>query len=698
MRMLTLAVFTLCASVANAAKFTVSTVSELEDALTVSRTNGEADKIVISEGVYFFSNYLNLGNSDNELTIEGDSNLNPEKIVFDGTSSSKINAAIFLANNPIHKISIRNLTIQNGERPIFIGGNNTYPVEISNVNFLNNTESAVYHSGSSRSAIKKLIIKNSIFKNNSGNSYGGAIASMNLLVESSRFENNTAPDGGGAIICGNSFSYPDNCIVYNSEFIGNSCSPDSAYGSNDISGAGHILNSIFDGLGSSSPSQPSVKFSSSGSFLVANNLFINNEVDLKFLNSKIFLINNVLNNIDAGFYGANLYHNIFTQVYPSMNSGAWVDVNNTYNSTISFDANYKTTAYDLVVGKGYDPLVLDEFKDNQLLIDAMQTDYEDNPRILGIIDIGPYEFSTTKSRIPINDVDGDGKSDLLWRSSTRGWNFLWAMNGTQTKLARPINVVQDDGWLMAGQGDYDGDGKSDILWRNTITGLNFMYLMDGLTIKTRRVLNYVDAPQWKLAGSGDFNGDGTGDVLWHDVERGRTQLYLMDGLAISTNRALAVVTDLNEKIVAVGDVNGDGTDDVIWRNQVTGMNYIWIMKDGQIDNRYTLNSINADWTIAGAGDLNGDGTDDIILRNQVDGLNWAFMMENGQIKTSQLINTVGSLDWQIANMGDYDGDGKTDFLWRNEAAARNIIHLMDGLTIKDKGVLRPTDNTWTLSK
>jgi hypothetical protein len=74
------------------------------------------------------------------------------------------------------------------------------------------------------------------------------------------------------------------------------------------------------------------------------------------------------------------------------------------------------------------------------------------------------------------------------------------------------------------------------------------------------------------------------------------------------------------------------------------------------------------------------------------------MMDNGQIRTSQLINTVGSLDWQIANMGDYDGDGKTDFLWRNEAAARNIVHLMDGLTIKDKGVLRPTDNTWTLAK
>jgi hypothetical protein len=333
--------------------------------------------------------------------------------------------------------------------------------------------------------------------------------------------------------------------------------------------------------------------------------------------------------------------------------------------------------------------------DGDFISDLLDND-DDNDGVLDVDDAFPLD--PTRTIIVKNDIDGDGKSDLLWRSSARGWNFLWAMDGVQTKLARPINVVQDDGWLMAGQGDYDGDGKSDILWRNTITGLNFMYLMDGLNIKTRRVLNYVDAPQWELAGSGDFNGDGKGDVLWQDVERGRTQLYLMDGLAINTNRALEVVTDLNEKIVAVGDVNGDGTDDVIWRNQASGTNSIWLMQNGLVTDMYVLNRVNVDWTIAGSGDLDGDGTDDIVLRNQADGRNWAFMMENGQIRTSQLINTVGSLDWQIANIGDYDGDGKTDFLWRNEAAARNIVHLMDGLTIKDRGVLRPTDNTWTLAK
>ncbi|WP_460314536.1 FG-GAP repeat domain-containing protein, partial [Aliiglaciecola aliphaticivorans] len=309
-----------------------------------------------------------------------------------------------------------------------------------------------------------------------------------------------------------------------------------------------------------------------------------------------------------------------------------------------------------------------------------------------------HSFITKVMKTARNDVDGDGKSDLLWRSEARGWNYLWAMDGVKTKLARPINVVQGAGWLMAGQGDYDDDGMSDILWRNTLTGQNFIYLMEGLSIKTRQVLNYVSAPQWEIRGSGDFNGDGKGDVMWRRVDRGDTWFYMMDGLSIGVNQPSLWVTDLNYKIAAIGDINGDGTDDVIWRNQVTGINYIWVMEDGEIGNRYVLNTINGDWTIAGSGDLDGDGTDDIVLRNQVDGRNWAYLMEDGQVKTSQLINTVGDTNWQIANMGDYDGDGKTDILWRNESTARNLVHLMNGLTIKDRGVLRSTDSTWTLAK
>jgi len=306
-------------------------------------------------------------------------------------------------------------------------------------------------------------------------------------------------------------------------------------------------------------------------------------------------------------------------------------------------------------------------------------------------------FTVIKSAVK-NDLNADGKSDLLWRSYDKGWNFLWTMDGTDMSSATPINVVVSNDWDMVGQGDYDTDGKSDIFWRNNYSGQNFIYLMDGASIKNRYSLNYVTGGSWIVAGSGDFDGDGTVDVLWRNTSRGDTWFYLMGDGVIRESLPSLWVTNLDYQIAATGDIDGDGDDDVIWRNAANGINYLWIMQDGAIANRYTLNTANTNWEIAGAGDLDGDGTDDIILRNQVTGENWVYYMENGQIRQSTLINTVADTNWVIVNIGDFDGDGRDDFLWRDETTARNIIHLMDGTTIKSRGVLRNTNNTWRVTK
>lgn len=311
---------------------------------------------------------------------------------------------------------------------------------------------------------------------------------------------------------------------------------------------------------------------------------------------------------------------------------------------------------------------------------------------------GNWSAQQLNTYTPVNDLNADGKSDLLWRSFDKGWNFLWTMDGIQTAAATPINVVQEYTWTMDGLGDYDGDGKSDIFWRNSETGMNFVYLMDGANIKSRYVLNFVTAGTWQVVGNGDFNGDGVGDVMWRNVERGDTWFYLMDEGRIGTSMPSQWVTDLNYKVVTTGDIDGDGDEDVIWRRTNTGRIYVWLMEGGKISSQYSLIVVNTDWEIAGAGDLDGDGTDDIIMRNQVDGRNWAYIMKEGQISASTLINEVADVNWQIENIGDYDGDGKADLLWRNETASRNIIHLMDGTAVKSRGVLRPTDNSWQVAK
>ena len=71
------------------------------------------------------------------------------------------------------------------------------------------------------------------------------------------------------------------------------------------------------------------------------------------------------------------------------------------------------------------------------------------------------------------DFDGDGKSDIYWRNSTTGDNYIWksGTGGANEQYAGTLN----QNWQVAGTGDYDGDGKSDIYWRNSTTGDNYIW-------------------------------------------------------------------------------------------------------------------------------------------------------------------------------------------------------------------------------
>ena len=45
-----------------------------------------------------------------------------------------------------------------------------------------------------------------------------------------------------------------------------------------------------------------------------------------------------------------------------------------------------------------------------------------------------------------------------------------------------MRTVADPAWQIKGVGDFDGDGKTDILWRNSASGENYLYLMNGISI------------------------------------------------------------------------------------------------------------------------------------------------------------------------------------------------------------------------
>src|SRR6266480_6778207 len=190
-----------------------------------------------------------------------------------------------------------------------------------------------------------------------------------------------------------------------------------------------------------------------------------------------------------------------------------------------------------------------------------------------------WELRSYAIRRPLADFSGDGHSDVLWRNTSTGENYIWLMNGLSTASQGSVNFVDPaSGWQVQGVGDFDGDGKADILWRNTSTGENYIYLMNGLTIARPGSINSLSDQAWQVQGIGDFDGDGKADIVWRNSTSGENYLYPMDGTTIKpTMGSFRTVADLAWQIVAVGDYDGDGKADVLWRHATSGENYLYPM-------------------------------------------------------------------------------------------------------------------------
>jgi 6-phosphogluconolactonase (cycloisomerase 2 family) len=112
--------------------------------------------------------------------------------------------------------------------------------------------------------------------------------------------------------------------------------------------------------------------------------------------------------------------------------------------------------------------------------------------------------------VGVGDFDGDGKADVVWRNSASGENYLYPMDGIAIKATEGyLRTVSDLAWQIVAVGDYDGDGKSDLLWRNSSTGQNYLYPMDGTAIKPAEgYLRTVPVGNWAVAGVAGGAGGG----------------------------------------------------------------------------------------------------------------------------------------------------------------------------------------------
>jgi hypothetical protein len=124
------------------------------------------------------------------------------------------------------------------------------------------------------------------------------------------------------------------------------------------------------------------------------------------------------------------------------------------------------------------------------------------------------------------DYNGDGRTDIIWRNSATGDNVMWLMNGLQAASTSPIGGGKDLRLVPTDAiYDADGDGRTDILWRSAASGMTTLWRMNGSVVKSSTAVG--GSRTWSVVTAADLDGDGYGDLLWRDSSTGAVVRHTM---------------------------------------------------------------------------------------------------------------------------------------------------------------------------
>ncbi|KJU84462.1 bacillolysin [Candidatus Magnetobacterium bavaricum] len=292
------------------------------------------------------------------------------------------------------------------------------------------------------------------------------------------------------------------------------------------------------------------------------------------------------------------------------------------------------------------------------------------------------------------DLDGNGKSDILWYNTVSGSARVWLMNDIKIASDSAIHTLPDLSWQIKGSGDFNGDGKSDILWYNTSMGMVYIWFMSGASVSSQGVVATLSDLSWQIKGAGDFNGDGKSDILWYNTSTGMVYIWFMSATLVSSQGTVGTQPDLTWQIKGAGDFNGDGKSDILWQNTKTGLVYIWYLSGTSITSANSpLTLSNLTWQIKGIGDFNGDGKSDILWYNPSTGMLYTWLINGGVIDSGS--PAILPSNMKVVDIGDFNGDGKSDICITDTSTGQLYIGLMDGTKATSVGLSGTlNDSTW----
>jgi Alpha/beta hydrolase domain/FG-GAP-like repeat len=279
-----------------------------------------------------------------------------------------------------------------------------------------------------------------------------------------------------------------------------------------------------------------------------------------------------------------------------------------------------------------------------------------------------------------HDLNGDGKSDILWQDIA-GDVALWLMNGGTISQAAGLGNVPG-AFSIIGQHDFDGDGNADILWRDT-GGNIYIWFMNGGSITSTATVGNLPG-NWSLYGTADLNGDGKGDLLFRDSISGAVVVWFMNGATVASTTSFGAAPN-------TWTIVGEANNSILWQD-TTGDIAVWQVQNGVITASAAIGSVPSNVVVRGVGDFDGDGNLDVLLQDTNAGTLMIWFTKGTQVSSVGTAGAVGN-SWKVAQIGDYNGDGHSDILFL-DTTGNLAVWLMSGATILSPVSVGNVGTTW----
>ncbi|HEY7236236.1 MAG TPA: FG-GAP-like repeat-containing protein, partial [Gemmatimonadaceae bacterium] len=301
----------------------------------------------------------------------------------------------------------------------------------------------------------------------------------------------------------------------------------------------------------------------------------------------------------------------------------------------------------------------------------------------------------------VADIDGDGRDDLVWNTLGAANVVYSAMtNGDGSFVWRDRQQHLNNGWtgFKATTGDLNGDGKTDILWSNAGSSSSALRTYFGLAqpdSSFSMITNFVDQ-------SGDYSGYSPPVTANFDGAKGDD--FVVNALSATYNNshvalfsptspttgtlafppAVVYTSDgWDTYTMRVGDIDGQHGADLVFVSTTFGAIHRAINNGS---GTFAIQPYQNDGLKTGpiepfVADFNNDGRADLLMVHRTASLNElavGFGLADGKFsfpagtQTHPATPAVGWLPFQIF-VGDVNGDGKADVVWTNPSSDAHVF-------------------------